>query len=124
MAPQNKLELLSLLNLTEFIGTLNLIEKNKNDDDDDDEDVEFMEFVAKLLNQIGQELLIVLENQSGLLEQINAQLFKLWPAILGCLNHNYDDVSQNVFPFLQQFLTLSKKKPSIVYCGFNVYSIK
>ncbi|KHC47027.1 exportin-T [Candida albicans P75010] len=113
MAPQNKLELLSLLNLTEFIGTLNLIEKNKNDDDDDDEDVEFMEFVAKLLNQIGQELLIVLENQSGLLEQVNAQLFKLWPAILGCLNHNYDDVSQNVFPFLQQFLTLSKKNPQL-----------
>lgn len=113
MAPQNKLELLSLLNLTEFIGTLNLIEKNKNDDDDDDEDVKFMEFVAKLLNQIGQELLIVLENQSGLLEQVNAQLFKLWPAILGCLNHNYDDVSQNVFPFLQQFLTLSKKNPQL-----------
>ena len=62
-----------------------------------------MEFVAKLLNQIGQELLIVLENQSGLLEQVNAQLFKLWPAILGCLNHNYDDVSQNVFPFYNNF---------------------
>ena len=60
-----------------------------------------MEFVAKLLNQIGQELLIVLENQSGLLNKSTLNCSS-WPAILGCLNHNYDDVSQNVFP-LQQF---------------------
>lgn len=98
MPPSNKLELIAMLNLTDIIGSLDLTD-----------DIEFLEYVCKLLNQIGQELLIVLENEPNLIQQVNGQLFKLWPSIFTFLSHDYDDVSQHVFPFIQQFLGISKK---------------
>jgi len=104
MKPSNKLELISLLNLTNIINSIDL---------NSDDEVEFMENIAKLLNQIGQEVLIVLENQPDLINQVNEQLFKLWPLIFSFLSHEYDDVSQQVFPFIQQYLLLCKKYPEL-----------
>ncbi|RCK65484.1 Exportin-T [Candida viswanathii] len=98
MPPSNKLELIALLNLTDIINSLDLTD-----------DIEFLEYVCKLLNQIGQELLIVMENDPNLIQQVNSQLFKLWPSVFTFLGHDYDDVSQHIFPFIQQFLGLSKK---------------
>ncbi|ODV82064.1 Xpo1-domain-containing protein [Suhomyces tanzawaensis NRRL Y-17324] len=100
MKPANKLELLNLFNLTSIIGNINLR---------DEDDIEFLENVSKLLNQIGGELLIILETDATLVSQVNEQFFKLWPLIFEFLGHEYDDISQQVFPFIQQYLLLSKK---------------
>lgn len=97
MKPANKLELISMLDLTSYISSLK------------DDDLDFIEHLAKLANQIGLELTIVLENDSSLLLDINVQYLKLWPIVFEFLGNEYDDVSQQVFPFLQQYLLLSKK---------------
>lgn len=102
MQPANKLLFISLLDLTSLISsTLN------------DDDLDFTENLARLANQIGLEMTIVLESDSSLAQEINTQLFKLWPIVLKLLAHEYDDVSQQVFPFIQQYLIVSKKVPSI-----------
>ncbi|CAI5760373.1 unnamed protein product [Candida verbasci] len=103
MPPKNKLELISLLNLTDIISSIDL----KNDD------LEFMENISKLLNQIGLELLFVLENDATLVDVVKTHLYKLWPLIFTFLDHEYDDVSQCTFPFIQHFLFLSKKIPQL-----------
>lgn len=97
MKPANKLQLLNLLDLTSIISSL------KNDD------LDFIENLARLANQIGLELTIVLENDPSLLPDISVQLAKLWPIILEFLGHEYDDVLQQVYGFVQQNLLLSKK---------------
>ncbi|KAG7192589.1 pre-tRNA nuclear export protein [Scheffersomyces spartinae] len=100
MKPLAKLELISLLNLTSIIDSINLA----------DVDVEFAEALAKLANQVGIELIYVLENDSSLVEQVRVQLFKLWPSIFRFLEHEYDDVSIQVFHFIQTFLLAWKKQ--------------
>ncbi|KAK6458473.1 armadillo-type protein [Scheffersomyces xylosifermentans] len=104
MKPANKLELISLLNLTTIVSSIDL---------SDNDELEFVENIAKLLNQVGQELLIVLENQQELVTDVNEQLLKLWPLIFSSLSHEYDDVSQQVFPFIQQYLLLCKKSQEL-----------
>ncbi|EGW30186.1 uncharacterized protein SPAPADRAFT_53011 [Spathaspora passalidarum NRRL Y-27907] len=103
MNPANKLELIRLLNLTTVINSIDL---NTND-------IDFMEHIAKLVNQIGHELLIVLDNQPDLTSSASNELFTLWPMIFSLLSHEYDDVSQQVFPFIQQYLLLCKKNPAL-----------
>jgi exportin-T len=102
MKPLNKLQLISLLDLTTIVNSIDL---------HGDTDVEFMENVAKLLNQMGIELIIVLENEPSLIQETNQQFIKLWPLVFSLLSHEFDDVSQQVFPFIQQYLLLSKKLP-------------
>ena len=102
MPPEDKLELISLLNLTNIISSIQLAG-----------DVEFEEQVAKLSNQIGEELLYVLGNEPTLVNQINEHLYTLWPIIFSFLSHEYDDVSQNVFPFIQMYLSACKKNTSL-----------
>ncbi|KAF3986267.1 hypothetical protein FT663_00967 [Candidozyma haemuli var. vulneris] len=97
MKPASKLELINLLDLTSVIGSLK------------DDDLDFIENLAKLANQIGIELAIVLENDGSLLNDINVHFLKLWPTILEFLGHEYDDVSQQIFPFIQAYLLLAKK---------------
>ncbi|KAG2734726.1 hypothetical protein G9P44_002732 [Scheffersomyces stipitis] len=104
MKPSNKLELVGILDITNIINSIDLSEND---------DLEFVENIAKLINQVGQELLIVLENEPTLFSSINAQLAKLWPLIFSSLGHEYDDVSQHVFPFIQQYLLLCKKSPEL-----------
>ncbi|KAI5960803.1 LOS1 [Candida pseudojiufengensis] len=98
MPPQNKLELISLLNLTNIISSIDM-----------SDDLDFVEHLAKLANQIGEELLYALGNQTDINNQVKEHLFKLWPIILTFLSHEYDDISQCVFPFIQSFLTACKK---------------
>lgn len=102
MKPANKLELINLLDLTTIIKSI------KNDD------IDFIENLAKLANQIGLELTIVLENDSSFLNDINQHFIKLWPIILEFLSHDYDDVSQQVFPFIQAYLILAKKFTDLI----------
>ncbi|GBL49357.1 pre-tRNA nuclear export protein [Candidozyma auris] len=97
MKPSSKLELINILDLTSVIGSLK------------DDDLDFIENLAKLANQIGLELAITLENDGSLLNDVNAHFLKLWPTILEFLGHEYDDVSQQVFPFIQAYLVLAKK---------------
>lgn len=99
MKPQNKLELvLHLALLSVFENT---------------DDVEYAENLAKLANQMGGELLIALENDDSLQPQVQAQLLALWPVVLGFLAHEFDDVLQQVFPFIQAYLLLAKKKKAL-----------
>lgn len=100
MKPSNKIELINLLDLTNIIDSI----KNNNDDD-----LEFIENLSKLSNQIGIELIIALENDSSLFNNINLIFLKLWPLILEFLSHEYDDISQQVFTFIQNYLLLCKK---------------
>lgn len=106
MQPANKLELLSLLSLTLVINSIL---------QGDDDDLEFAESIAKLVNQIGLELIIVLEGNPSLEGgEINRQIINLWPFIFNFLGHEYDDVTQQVFPFISQYLLACKKFQSIV----------
>lgn len=101
MKPASKLELIGLLDLASIMSSL------------EDDDVDFIEEMSRLANQVGCELTIVVENDSSLLPEVNVQLLKLWPIVLEFLGHEYDDVSLQVFPFLQLFLLLCKKFPTL-----------
>lgn len=100
MKPLAKLELISLLNLTSIIDSINLA----------DVDIEFAEALAKLANQVGIELIYVLDYDPTLVDQVRDQVFKLWPSIFRFLEHEYDDVSIQVFPFIQTYLLTCKKQ--------------
>lgn len=102
MKPANKLELIDLLDFAAIFESAPATA---------DEDVDYFENLAKLANQIGVELAIVLENNADLVNIINAYFIKLWPMILQFLSHDYDDVSQQVFPFIQAYLLLAKRLP-------------
>lgn len=101
MKPANKLQLINLLDLTSLISSLK------------DDDLDFIENLARLANQIGLELTLVLENDNSLLSEISVQALKLWPIVLDFLAHEYDDVSQQVYPFIQLNLLLAKKIPAL-----------
>lgn len=96
MPPENKLRLLQILDLTIVVASLK------------PDNIDVIENVAKLASLIGVELDIILENDTRLLPAVNEQYAKLWPTILEFLGHEYDDVLQQVFPFVQHYLALSK----------------
>lgn len=99
MKPLNKIELISILDLCAIINSFK-----------ETEDLEFNEWIAKLANQTGLELLYALEQSEGqLFDSINDQILALWPSILTLLSNEYDDVSQHVFGFIQQYLLDCKK---------------
>ena len=106
MKPANKLELLELLDLTLTIAaTVGA---------GDTGDVEYMENVARLLNQVGTEVMIVVETGESLhVERAQGHLYKLWPLVLEVLAHEYDDVLQQVFPFVQQYLLVCKRVAAV-----------
>ena len=102
MKPENKLQLISLLNITSILNDLNFA----------DADLEFLETLAKLTNQIGYELCIVIENSisnENLINECLNQFLYLWPFIFNFLINEYDEISVQVFPFIQYYLILSKK---------------
>lgn len=104
MKPTAKLELVAMLDLT---TTLNLIGV------DDNQDVTFMENLARLINQMGLELVGCIDTLPDLIDQVQPHLYKMWPLALFLLGHEYDDVTQQVFPFIQAFLVLAKKQPAL-----------
>lgn len=104
MKPENKLQLLALLNVTEVVGTLA----------QDSDDLEFTESVARLANQVGLELLTVLDAQGEPTAEVLNQLMGLWPSVLRFLTHEFDDVAQLVFTYIQQYLLACKKHTPLV----------
>lgn len=101
MKPANKLQLINLMDLGSIVSSL------------DNVDLDFIENLAKLSNQVGLELSIVLENEPSLLLELSSHFIKLWPTVLDFLGNEYDDVSQQVFPFILQFLFVTKKVPAL-----------
>lgn len=101
MKPANKLQLINLMDLSSIVSSL------------ENFDLDFIENLAKLANQVGLELALVLENEQSLLQEVGAHFVKLWPTILEFLSNEYDDVSQQVFPFIQQYLFVCKKVPAL-----------
>lgn len=103
MKPENKLELLSLLNLTNTVSSNITL---------DDGDLLFTEEIAKLYNSIGLELSYILdsaESSNDAKLTANQQSIDLFPFILNFLGHTYDDVSVNVFGFISSYLSALKK---------------
>lgn len=108
MAPVKKLELLNFLNLGLILNQLNLNSK-------------IMEFdvsmaLAKLVNQIGDETIILLD-QSSQQDLMNdefrnlacSKILEIFPLIFEFLSNEFDDISLEVFPFIGSFLLLLKK---------------
>lgn len=102
MKPEGKLQLLSLLNLTNVVSSLSL----------DGSDVEFVEHVAKLYNAIGLELTFILDSQEAsadIKSSADQQIINLFPFVLSFLENPYDDVSADVFSFISSYLAALKK---------------
>ncbi|CAM9016868.1 unnamed protein product [Wickerhamomyces anomalus] len=102
MKPEGKLQLLSLLNLTNVVSSLSL----------DGSDVEFVEHVAKLYNAIGLELTFILDSQEAsadIKSSADQQIINLFPFVLSFLENPYDDVSAHVFSFISSYLAALKK---------------
>ncbi|CEP20597.1 LOS1 [Cyberlindnera jadinii] len=102
MKPEGKLQLLSMLNLTSVVASLNI----------DSSDIDTVESVAKLYNSIGLELSYILDSSEATPDTktaANESILAVSPFILNFLSNEYDDVSCQVFPFLSAFLTALKK---------------
>lgn len=108
MPSAKKLELLNFLNLGTMLSQMNLNSK-------------IMEFdvamaLAKLINQIGVEAIIVLDNASPQ-ELLNdefrsiacSKILEIFPLIFEFLSNEFDDISLEVFPFIGNFLLFLKK---------------
>lgn len=108
MPATKKLELLNFLNLGSVLGQLNI---NSNA-------IEFdvAMALAKLVNQIGVETIIVLDTASPQ-ELANdefrnlacSKILEILPLIFEFLSNEFDDISIEVMPFIGDFLLLLKK---------------
>ncbi|EGV64532.1 hypothetical protein CANTEDRAFT_120111 [Yamadazyma tenuis ATCC 10573] len=104
MKPEKKFELLSLLNLSNVISNL----------DNSKLDLDFLENLAKLTNAVALEMCYIIENSANLTQDILNHLLNYWQLIFNFLSNDYDEISLQVFPFIQNYLTLSKKTPTLV----------
>lgn len=108
MQPAKKLELINFLNLGQILTQLNLNSK-------------ILEFdvsmaLTKLINQIGVETIILLENASPQ-ELLNTEfrslacskILEIFPLVFEFLSCEFDDISLEVFPFIGNFLLFLKK---------------
>lgn len=108
MTAPKKLELISFLNLGGVLAQMGV---------SPDLDFDVALAFAKLVNQIGVEITILLESSSEA-ELANDQfrnlacekLIEAFPLALTLLNHPYDDIALEVFPFLGSFLLFLKKQ--------------
>ncbi|ODV96696.1 hypothetical protein PACTADRAFT_1281 [Pachysolen tannophilus NRRL Y-2460] len=103
-----KLNLMTVLNLTSVISNLNLSQSSQ--------DLEFMESISKLVNAIGVELILILENATQ--EELAnnefrnltmQQILQVFPLVFQFLRHEYDDVAVHVFPFIGAYLLFLKQ---------------
>ncbi|SCV00121.1 LAMI_0G03004g1_1 [Lachancea mirantina] len=107
MKPDEKLALLSMLNLTEKVAEIG------------NDAVEIQEQLARLATSVGLELSIIIEqcnDSSGdaKLQEIAAAadheiITHVSPLILKFLEHEYDSVTQQCFPCISQYLIFLKK---------------
>ncbi|KAL3231324.1 Exportin-T [Nakaseomyces bracarensis] len=110
MKPVDKLSLLSLLDLTTKVASV----------DNSVDDVEIYEQLAKLASSVGLELAIILEqcNDINPPTEESQQLFlaadqqvltQVTPLVLKFMMHEYDSVTQQCFMFISQYLSIMKK---------------
>lgn len=110
MKPVDKLSLLSLLDLTTKVASV----------DSSIDDVEICEQLAKLASSVGLELSIILEqcndvnppteeSQQLFLAADDQVLTQVAPLVLKFMLHEYDSVTQQCFIFISQYLSIMKK---------------
>lgn len=108
MPPSKKLELINFLNLGGILNQLNI---NSNA-------IEFdvSMALAKLVNQIGEESITVLDKCSpaelgsaDFRSLACSKILEIFPLIFEFLSNEFDDISLEVFPFISNFLLLLKK---------------
>ncbi|SCV02162.1 LANO_0F15632g1_1 [Lachancea nothofagi CBS 11611] len=107
MKPGDKLSLLSMLNLTEKVICIG------------NDDLDVQEQLAKLVSSVGLELSIILEQcndeSSGSQYQDIATaadsliIHQVSPLVLKFMEHEYDSVTQQCFPFVSHYLQFLKK---------------
>ncbi|CCD24462.1 Ran GTPase-binding protein LOS1 NDAI_0D01480 [Naumovozyma dairenensis CBS 421] len=107
MKPMEKLNLLSMLNLTDKVTSL------------EHDDIEVYEQLAKLSASVGLELSIILEqcNEGDSTPEIQQVansadqqiLTQVAPLVFKFMSHEYDSVTQQCFPFISQYLSILKK---------------
>lgn len=117
MKSENKFQLINLLNLSNLIASINGTSNNSTISNDSI-DLDFLEHLAKLINAIGVELCFIIENPSpetpNLTNDILNYLINLWPFIFNFLSNDYDEISVQSFPFIQYYLSLSKKNSPLI----------
>ena len=115
MKPSEKLQLMSMLNLTDKIAAI------------DQDDTDINEALAKLSASSGLELSIILEQcyetpvqdpAFDEMQQIAASadrqiLERVAPLVLKYMANEYDSVTQQCFPFISQYLAVMKKQYAI-----------
>lgn len=107
MKPANKLELLSMMNLTDKVLEIN------------DDDIDVCEEIAKLTSSIGYELCNILDHCNDSNGSVDLQAIGtaadhqiiniIVPLVLKFVAHEYDSVSQQCFQFITQYLSFLKK---------------
>jgi exportin-T len=106
MPDKEKLGLISTLNLTTFIQTIQI--------SNDEQDIDFQESVACLINLCGTSiteassaLYLAGDQEGGKLGEMLLQHFLI--LAFKFMNHPDDGVSEETLPFLQKYITLVKK---------------
>lgn len=105
MKPADKLQLLSMLNLTDQVTNIGV-----------NEDLEVVEQMAKLTNCVGLELSIIMDqsNDSQELQNVASSaddqiVNVVGPLVFKFMSHEYDSVTQQCFPFVTNYLAFMKK---------------
>ncbi|KAF3083296.1 pre-tRNA nuclear export protein [Orbilia oligospora] len=113
MKPDEKLELIGFLRLTDVVKTLISLPEMRSDADAD-EDIDFAEAVGALVNKIVQDLVLMLNGDTGVSpdgRQTAENLLSQWvPFLLVIFRHEYDDVSILVHPALSDLLSYLRKE--------------
>lgn len=102
MPPENKLELIMLLNLTQLLRELPTTGG----------DLTFDERVAHLANIVGSELCRIMDRDEiaeGVRGKAEELLVELMPVIVGYLQNEYDDTSMQVIPCINDYLQYVRK---------------
>ncbi|KAK6361200.1 pre-tRNA nuclear export protein [Orbilia blumenaviensis] len=113
MKPDEKLELIGFLRLTDVVKTLISLPEMRSDAEAD-EDIDFAEAVGGLVNRIVQDLVSILNGETGVSpegRQTAEGLLTEWvPFLLVIFRHEYDDVSVTGHPALSELLSYLRKE--------------
>eukprot|EP00040_Diaphanoeca_grandis_P019176 m.101032 g.101032 ORF g.101032 m.101032 type:complete len:964 (+) comp27298_c0_seq1:272-3163(+) len=104
----SKTRLISSLNLIEFVV---MLFQSQHEEDDENE---FMIALARLCNAIGLQLISSAQDLEGEPDKLAETLRPLegtLPLLCGVLANDYDDISQEVLPFAQNYIQYIKGKP-------------
>lgn len=104
MKPEKKFELLNLLDLSNVISNLDYTKL----------DLDFMENLSKLVSAVSNEFVIIMENNADLTQDVMSRLLNYWQLIFNFLSNDYDEISSQTFPFIQNYLILSRKNSQLL----------